>query len=239
MAKSVAKAAPPATPIVLPRLVGHRESLEPLIEAHVKGRLASTLLFAGPTGIGKKLAARTLAQALVCDQPVNGHGCGHCGPCKRVATGQSESVRIIEPDGASIKIEQARDVMQFISLQKLGRARVVIFDQAHLMNPQTANALLKSLEEPPAGTYFILITPLAASILATIRSRAQLVRFRPLSKVDLQQILGPEADSWILNSARGSVEVARQMMESQSEFRELDEALVNFLRASTRGLSRG
>jgi hypothetical protein len=101
----------------------------------------------------------------------------------------SESIMLVEPDGASIKIEQARDILQFISLRRIGRARVVIIDQAHLLNPQAANSLLKSLEEPPDGTYFFLVTSVPASILATIRSRSQQVRFGPLSADELTHIL--------------------------------------------------
>lgn len=174
-------------------LEGHQLTLKPLITAASENRLAGTLLFAGPSGIGKKRSALTLAQALVCetplDQRVEEAGCGECGPCLRIAKGQSESLMVVEPDGAQIKIEQARSVLQFLNLQKLGRARVIIIDQAHLLGPQAGNALLKSLEEPPSGTYFILISHLPNAILATLRSRSQLVRFKPLSDESMRKIL--------------------------------------------------
>lgn len=217
---------------VLKRLIGHRATLGPLLEAHARHRLASTLLFAGPGGIGKRLAALAVAQTLVCE----GGGetaCGECGPCLRVEKTQSESLLIVEPDGAQIKIEQARDVLQFISLQKLGRARIVIFDQAHLLNPQAANSLLKSLEEPPSGTYFILITSLAASVLPTIRSRAQLVRFGPLSSAELGQVLGPSADPWVIEAAQGSVETALRLSDSREDFLAMENAVLAYLRSAT------
>jgi DNA polymerase-3 subunit delta' len=221
---------------LIDKLVGHRETLAALLKAKERDRLAATLLFAGPAGVGKRLAAMSLAQTLVCESPeknaIKPVPCGECGACLRIEKGQSESLLVVSPDGANIKIEQARDVLQWISLQKMGRARIVIFDQAHLMNPQTANALLKSLEEPPEGTYFILITPLAASMLATIRSRAQLVRFRPLSSEELTQVLGPGSDPWVIESAQGSVETAQRLMEDREEFLELEEAVLAFLQTA-------
>jgi DNA polymerase-3 subunit delta' len=220
---------------LIDKLVGHREAIGALLKAKELDRLASTLLFAGPGGVGKRLAAMALSQALVCEMPENGGPekvCGVCGACLRIEKAQSESLLVVSPDGTGIKIEQARDVLQWISLQKMGRSRIVIIDQAHLMNPQTANALLKSLEEPPAGTYFILITPLAASMLATIRSRAQLVRFRPLTNDELTQILGPESDPWVIESAQGSVENAQRLMEDREDFLDLEVAVLAYLEAS-------
>ena len=208
---------------LIDQLKGHKETLKPLIEAAANDRLASTLLFAGPSGVGKKMAALALAQSLVCEKSKTG-ACGECGSCLRIERGQSESLMIVEPAGAQIKIEQARDVLQFITLQKLARSRIVIIDQAHLMGPQAANALLKSLEEPPAGTYFILVTSMAASVLATIRSRSQLVRFKPLSNSDLKAILGADADEWVLASAQGSVEVARRLLDERADFEALENA---------------
>lgn len=220
---------------ILKKIQGHRENISRLFESFQKGRLAPTLLFAGPSGVGKKLVAQALVQALVCEKPSQAGqelACGECGPCLRVEKGQSESLKTVEPDGATIKIEQAREILQFVTLQKLGRARAIVIEQAHLLNPQAANALLKALEEPPSGTYFILITPIASAILATIRSRAQLIRFSPLTSTDLRNILGANVDDWAIESANGSVEVARRLIESRDEFGELEEATGDFLRAT-------
>lgn len=216
-------------------LVGHRETLMPLLEANASGRMASTLLFAGPSGIGKKKAALVLAQAMVCER-AQLDACGECGSCLRIERGQSESLRVISPEGSQIKIEQARDILHFLTLQKLGRSRAVIIDQAHLLNPQAGNALLKSLEEPPPGTHFILVTHLQASLLSTIRSRAQLVRFKPLSDQDVRRILGPDADDWVVESAQGSVETARRLEESQDDYIELERLASAYLEAAMRNL---
>lgn len=218
---------------ILEALIGHRKRIEPLLLAHEKGRLASALLFAGPSGIGKRFAAKALAQVLICEKGEARVACGECGSCLRLEKGQSENLLEIAPDGASIKIEQVRDVLQFISLRKLGRARVIIIDQAHLMGPQAANAILKSLEEPPAGTYFILVTASAGAMLPTIRSRTQLNRFSPLEPAELAQVLGPEADPWVIESAHGSVENAERLSASREEFQELEQAIVEYVAAAS------
>lgn len=222
---------------LLSRLVGHRLSLRPLFDAYRAERLASTLLFVGPSGIGKRQAALAFAQILTCEAPerdtAENLACGECGSCRRIASGQSESLLLIEPDGAHIKIEQVRDILQFISLRKLGRHRIVIIDQAHLLNPQAGNALLKSLEEPPAGTYFILVSTLSSGVLTTIRSRSQLVRFKPLSSEELREVLGGEADEWLVASARGSVEEAKRLSESRDDFLALEAAVRDYLVAAS------
>ncbi len=245
-------------------LEGHQPTLKPLIDGAAENRLAGTLLFAGPSGIGKRRAALTLTQALVCETALkerdDNAGCGNCGPCLRIAKGQSESLLVVEPDGAQIKVEQARDILQFLNLQKLGRARVIIIDQAHLLGPQAGNALLKALEEPPVGTHFILVSPLPNAILATLRSRSQLVRFKPLSDESLKKILARSqeipppaapapkgaaktaapkpkkvvaaADDWILRASQGSVEKALRMMDDREEFEALETATTQYMSAA-------
>jgi DNA polymerase III subunit delta' len=216
---------------LIDHLRGHKDTLKPLTEAAAQDRLAATLLFTGPAGIGKKLAALTLSQSLVCERSKTG-ACGECGPCLRLEKGQSESLMVVEPSGAQIKIEQARDILQFITLQKLGRSRIVLIDQAHLLGPQAANALLKSLEEPPAGTYFLLVTSMAASVLPTIRSRSQLVRFKPLADAEMRAILGKDADEWVLKSAHGSVEAAKRLLDERSDFEALEDATAAYINAA-------
>jgi DNA polymerase-3 subunit delta' len=223
-------------------LEGHQLTLQPLMSAATEKRLAGTMLFAGPSGIGKKFGALTLAQALVCETPLttrpSAAGCGVCGPCQRIEKNQSESLMIVEPAGAQIKIEQARDVLQFLNLQKLGKARVIIIDQAHLLGAQAGNALLKALEEPPEGTYFILVSALPNSILATLRSRSQLVRFKPLSddslKIILERLSQSETkiDDWLLRAANGSVESAKRMAEERAEYETLEDATTAYLAAA-------
>lgn len=214
---------------ILNRLIGHSDLMDSLHRASSTGRLASALLFAGPGGVGKKLAAQALAQSLICEKSNGAEACGECASCLRVEKGQSENLLLVEPESAQIKIEQSRDIIRWLSLQKMGRSRIVIIDQAHLLNPQAANSLLKSLEEPPTGTYFILITPLIAAVLPTIRSRSQLVRFGPLSKSEIRKVIGEEADEWVVEASLGSIEAARKMMDDRDSYLEIEGATLNFL----------
>ena len=190
-------------------ILGHQGIIQKMIESFEAGKPGQTYLFVGPSGIGKRTTAIGLAQALLCPQSKS--GCGKCPSCFRVANGQHENLRIIEPSGASIKMEQAKEVLEFLSLKSLGGNRVIIFDQANTMNPQTSNALLKTLEEPPEGTFFFLIAPSVAGILPTIRSRSRIVRFKPFSIEDLGRRV--KAPAWALKSAGGSFEKLNQLQD--------------------------
>ncbi|MBK7890837.1 MAG: AAA family ATPase [Bdellovibrionales bacterium] len=151
-------------------VIGHRKTWAELEER--RSRLPSSLIFAGPDGTGKKRVALEFARLLTgetraidCTQPVS----------------QTDQIYFISPDGSQIKIEQVRDLIQFMSLARDGRPLVVIFDDAHLLNPQAGNALLKSIEEPPQGAVSLYFTVELAFLLSTIRSRSQVVRFSPLT----------------------------------------------------------
>lgn len=190
-------------------ILGHQGIIEKMVESFEAGKPGQTFLFVGPSGIGKKHTAVGLAQALLC--PQSRSGCGKCPSCFRVAAGPHESLRIIQPNGAQIKMEQAKEVLEFLSLKSLGGNRVIIFDQAQSMNPQTANALLKTLEEPPEGTFFFLIAPSVAGIMPTIRSRSRIVQFRPLKMEELAKRV--KAPTWALKSAGGSFEKLAQLQD--------------------------
>lgn len=218
---------------VLDGLVGHTAPVAALLRAVESARFPQALIFSGPSGVGKRRVAIGLAQALVCE--VSRRACGACGPCLRVAHGQSESLRVVEPQGVAIKVEQARETLSYLSLQKLGRARVVIFDQSHLMNPQAANALLKALEEPPENVHFIMVTSQASSLLATVRSRAQTIRFGPLTSSELKRVLGSlgerakSVDDETAMAARGSVEQALLLLEESATSQEARTRMVDLL----------
>lgn len=187
-------------------ILGHEK-----VWAHLNSlkALPHALAFTGPSGIGKQKVAWALAQKLVCVSEISTEEgtrpCGNCGPCRRVEAHQSESVLFIEPSGAHIKLEAAHSVLEFLSLGRLSQARIVIINEAHHLNPQAANALLKVVEEPPPQTHFLIIVPEISQLLPTLRSRAQVIRFAPLSLGALRQ--GDDSiEDWMLNSARGSFE---------------------------------
>jgi DNA polymerase III delta prime subunit len=144
--------------------------------------LPHAMAFSGAGATEKLDFAWAFAQLLVCEK--DDAPCGACGSCLRVEARSSESVLMIAPEKNAIKLEAAHDVLNFLSLQRVSRARIVIIDQAHLLNPQAANALLKVVEEPPPETYFILVTPEFSLLLPTLRSRVQRIRFAPGEYVD-------------------------------------------------------
>lgn len=190
-------------------ILGHQSIIKKMVDSFEAGKPGQTFLFVGPSGIGKKTTALGLAQALMC--PQSRSGCGKCPSCFRAAQGQHENLRIIQPNGANIKIDQAKEILEFLSLKSLGGNRVIIFDQAQTMNAQAANALLKTLEEPPEGTFFFLIAPSVAGIMPTIRSRSRIVQFKPLSMEDLGKRV--KAPTWALKSAGGSFEKLAQLQD--------------------------
>lgn len=194
-------------------ILGHQEIIGKLVSSFEQGKPGQTYLFVGPDGIGKKLTAMGLAQALLCRQ--SPRGCGKCPSCFRLEQGHHEGLKVISPSGANIKLEQAKEVIDFLSLRSLTGNRVIIIDQAQALNPQAANALLKTLEEPPAGTFFFLIAPSVAGLLSTIRSRSRIVQFRPLTPEDLAK--KSKAPAWAVRAARGSFEKLAQLLEGPEQ----------------------
>jgi DNA polymerase-3 subunit delta' len=207
-------------------IYGHEETWQAL---RARGEdLPHALAFTGPAGIGKRRVAWALAQALLCTSEEK--PCGQCGPCLRVEKQQSEAVLAIEPSGTQIKLESALQVQEFLSLALLTPARIVIVNEAQLMNAQTANALLKLVEEPPPGTRFFLIVPEISQLLPTLKSRSQVVRFRPLTRQVLEQ--EQPSPAWMLNSARGSFERLAQFQDE--DVSDLRQRAFDFLACSLR-----
>ncbi|WP_415062793.1 DNA polymerase III subunit [Bdellovibrio sp.] len=205
-------------------VLGHQDIISKLVTSFEQGKPGQTYLFVGPAGIGKKLTALGLAQALLC--PQSPRGCGKCPSCFRISQGAHEGLKIVEPSGAQIKMEQAKEVIEFLSLKSLSGNRVIIIDQAQSLNPQAANSLLKTLEEPPAGTFFFLIAPSVAGLMQTIRSRSRIVQFKPLTMEDLAKKV--KAPAWALKSAQGSFEKLAQLQEGpEQELRQKSIEILN------------
>ena len=176
-------------------LTGHRPPLELLARAIARDTLPQSLLFSGPEGVGKRTAALALAQALNCEQRVPfGDGldaCGACKSCTRIARGVHADVLFIEPgDSGSIKIEQVRDAIDRSGYRPFeGRRRLVAIDQADALVVPAQDAILKTLEEPPSASVFVLITDRSDILLPTILSRCQRLRFGPLTPAEVAGVL--------------------------------------------------
>ncbi|HET8645866.1 MAG TPA: DNA polymerase III subunit delta' [Vicinamibacteria bacterium] len=160
-------------------VLGHARIKALLQDALRRSRLPGALLFTGPEGVGKRTLALAAARALLCDAR-SGEACNACPPCNRTAKGLHPDLFVLEPEGASvksIKIEPVRDLVREIVARPFeGPARAFIVDDAHLITEQAQNALLKSLEEPPATSHVMLVTAAPQALLTTIRSRCQHLR---------------------------------------------------------------
>jgi DNA polymerase-3 subunit delta' len=177
-------------------IVGHRRQLSLLARAIARDSMPPAILIAGPAGVGKRLAAVAAAQALNCLQPQSSSeferdACGRCASCRRIARGVHPDVIVVEPgEMGSIRIEQLRDVIDRSQYRPFeGRRRVVIIDEADAATADAQSALLKTLEEPPSASVFMLVSSLPDALLATVRSRCPRLRFGPLTAADIAQVL--------------------------------------------------
>ena len=148
-----------------------------------QGTNVHAYLFSGPKGTGKRSVARLCAMTALCrgeNKP-----CGVCGPCRRMLGGTHPDVHDVVPekDKKSIGVDVIRTAIEEVGVKSFeGGAKAVIFPEAERMTPAAQNCLLKTLEEPPQGTVFFLITDQPAALLPTIVSRCRMVRFHPLSQ---------------------------------------------------------
>ena len=180
--------------------VGLHSNAWTLIQADLaRERLSHALLLSGPAGIGKLDFAEALASSLLCDQPLaDGRACGKCISCTWHASGNHPDFRRVRPEAfedplvdaesdkpassktdrkksEQIRIDQVRGLESFIQVGSHRGRRVIVIEPAEAMNEATANALLKSLEEPPPGVHFLLVSHAAERLLPTVRSRTRAV----------------------------------------------------------------
>jgi DNA polymerase-3 subunit delta' len=191
---------------------GHEQPVGILKRALANATLAHAYLFSGEAGIGKKMTALALAAAANCQNTGVDGGCGECPSCRRIATNGHPDVHLLVPDGDEIKIDQVRQVQADLALKPFeGAKKTLIVDGVDRMNAASSNAFLKTLEEPPGDALIVLITALPQSLLPTIRSRCQEIRFQPLPRHTLAQALMKkrglsEDDAWFLAAlAQGSM----------------------------------
>jgi DNA polymerase III subunit gamma/tau len=151
-------------------------------------RVSHAYLFSGPRGTGKTSSARILAKALNCEAPVDGEPCGVCTSCVEITQGNSLNVH--ELDAASNNgVDAMRDLVAHAGLGTPGRWKVYIVDEVHMLSTAAANALLKTLEEPPSHVVFVLATTDPQKVPPTIRSRTQHLEFRLLGAETLHGLL--------------------------------------------------
>lgn len=166
-------------------VVGQGHIITTLINALQKNRLAHAYLFAGPRGVGKTSTARILAKTLNCKEAANTNPCGKCSSCLEITKGTSMDV--IEIDGASNRqIDDIRALRENVKFAPtLGRFKVYIIDEVHMLTAEAFNALLKTLEEPPSFVKFIFATTHPNKMPSTILSRCQRLDFRRVSATEI------------------------------------------------------
>jgi len=185
-------------------IVGYNWLVQQLQHAVATGVLSQSLLITGPESIGKRTLALAIAEALLCEAPDPlQRPCGLCSACRRAAAGNHPDLRLVEPEteGRGVKIEQIRDMERFLSLTpNAGAHKITVIANVELMNPNAGNALLKTLEEPPAYAHLILLATDADTLLPTIVSRSQHLPLRPLDDAIIAQAL---MERWGVEEAQG------------------------------------
>ena len=188
-------------------LVGNEHVKQTLRHLIAKGRVPNSMLLAGDEGIGKRQFAIELCRSLICQDLTDGEACGDCPACRRAGTfafpkpdDKDAHKRVIfsdHPDvgmviayNRNISVDAIRHLESEANFRPYeAQSRFFIIDNADKMNDPSANALLKTLEEPPAGSHIFLVTSRADSMLPTIRSRCQMLRFAPVGTDEIEKYL--------------------------------------------------
>ena len=210
-------------------IIGHQWAIELLTHGLQTHKLSHAYLFVGPDQIGKRTLGKALAQAILCTEEQA--PCGTCRSCQLIERERHPDVQVIVSDGDRIKIEAIREMQHLVSLSPVeGPYRIILIPDFDRATTSAANALLKTLEEPPSTVILILTATNVEALLPTVVSRCQIVPFRLLPTTEIRAALvnrGIDADKARLLShlAQGRVGWALAAAEDKSQLETRDEIM--------------
>ncbi len=221
-------------------IVGQDSAIGALRRALCGARLPHALLFTGPPGVGKATCAGVVTQALNCTEQGPGDACGTCVSCRKVERGLHPDVMWMAPEPRTVGIKAVRQAVSATGYRPYeGNHRVVVVDDAHTLTTEAQNAFLKTLEEPPSSSTIVLVTSAPGSLLATVRSRCQSLRFsplpQPLVRAYLSEKRGLDPDEARLRAALAPGSIGRAMAVDLEGYAALLEAMVEALRLAQVG----
>lgn len=215
------------------KIIGHEKIISFLKNAISSDRLAHAYVFEGQNGVGKKLVAVEFAKAINCKN--EDLGCEICSSCVKINNNNHPDISIIEPDGKSIKNKQIEEFQNNILLRPYeSNKKVFIIEAAHTMTISAQNRLLKILEEPPKYGLIILVAENSHSLIPTIRSRSQIIKFNRISKKLIEEYLKENYNirdndvSIVAGFCDGSIGKAINLYKSE-EFRSRREITIDII----------
>lgn len=171
-------------------IIGHHKQWEFLKQSVKRKRLSHAYLFSGQSQLGKKTSAFRFIKLLFCEGKIEDKPCQICRPCRDVQKGIHPDFFFLGPKKKEIQISQIRDLNWKLALHpSLALLKAAIIDEAHSLNPEAQNSLLKTLEEPKGNAILILVTDRPQLLFPTIRSRVQKIRFFPVPKSEIENYL--------------------------------------------------
>jgi DNA polymerase-3 subunit delta' len=215
-------------------IFGHEWAVQLLREHVMSGQVRHAYLFTGPPGIGRRTLALRLAQAINCPQPLaSGEPCRTCRTCERLERMQHPDLSVVaaESEGGTIKVEQVRELQHKLSLAPYeARFRVALLLRFQEANLNAANALLKTLEEPPDKVVLLLTADAPEALLPTVVSRCEVLRLRPMPLEQAQAVLlsrgaAPERARLLAHLTEGRIGAALRLLEDGHALEERERLL--------------